>query len=203
MFSWIVESKAEILNINNWIFTIRNSFEKDSILIGQSIAHDWACMSITNIDLQNNTYKFFAMNESLSCTNFWFKKLWDFFNVERCINLQDRLDWHIVSWHIDCIWEINAIITNNDWSKQLEILCKKEFGKYLISKWSISINGVSLTIVNDDIYKDLYASSIFSINLIPLTQQLTNLWTLIIGDKVNLEFDLIGKYIYKQHPFIF
>ncbi len=189
MFSWIIEKKAKILAIDKWNFTVENVFD-EPLQIGQSIAHDGACMTITSFD--NKKYSFFAMEESLKLTNFSTKKLWDFFNVERCVKVWDRLDGHIVSGHIDITWEISKIIKNSDDSLEVFVNFSPDFSKYIIPKWSITINWVSLTIVQE-------WADFLSISLIPITQEITNLWTLKIWDKVNLEFDIVGKYIYKNN----
>ena len=190
MFSWIIEKKSRILEINDWNFVVENNFS-EPLQIGQSIAHDWACMTITSFDLEK--YSFFAMQETLNLTNFNTKKPWDFFNVERCIKLWDRLDWHMVSWHIDTVWEVSELVKNSDGSLWVYINYDKNFSKYIITKWSITINWTSLTIILDEPWK-------LWVSLIPITQEITNLWELKLWDKVNLEFDLVGKYIFKNSP---
>lgn len=189
MFSWIIEKKAKILNIEGGIFTVENTF-KDELQIGQSIAHDWACMTLTSWN--SDKYSFFAMEESLKVTNFYTKKAWDSFNVERCVKVWDRLDGHIVSGHVDTIWEISEIIKNSDSSIEIFVKFPENFSKYIIPKWSITINWTSLTIVKEGI-------DYLSVSLIPITQEITNLWTLQVWDMVNLEFDIIGKYIIKNN----
>lgn len=188
MFSWIIEKKAKILEINNWNFTIENTF-KDPLQIWQSIAHDGACMTLTGLTPEK--YTFFAMEESLKLTNFFTKKTWDYFNVERCVKVWDRLDWHIVSGHVDTIWIVKNIKINDDNSWDLDVSYDSNFSKYIVPKWSITINWTSLTIVNDLPWE-------LRVCLIPLTQEITNLWNLKVWDQVNLEFDIIGKYIYKN-----
>lgn len=188
MFSWIIEKKSRIIDINNWNFTVENKF-LEPLNIGQSIAHDWACMTLTSFD--DEKYCFFAMEESLKLTNFSSKKVWDYFNIERCIKLWDRLDGHMVSGHVDTVWIVSNIVKNSDNSLVLEVEYDKNFSKYIIPKGSITINGTSLTIVLDEPWK-------LAVSLIPITQEMTNLWELKLWDKVNLEFDLVGKYIYKN-----
>lgn len=187
MFSWIIEQKAKILDIKDWVFTIENTF-KESLQLWQSIAHDWACMTITEFDDQK--YSFFSMEESLKITNFWTKKVWDYFNVERSLKIGDRIDWHFVTGHIDTTWIVDKIIINQDNSKIIYIKFDKNYNNFIIKKWSITINWVSLTIVED-------GEDFLSVSLIPLTQEITNLWTLQTWDKVNLEFDMMWKYIQK------
>jgi riboflavin synthase len=188
MFTWIIENKAKILEIKNWRFKVENVFGIDDLVIWQSIAHDWACMTLECFD--EEFWEVFVMSESLKKTNFSTKKTWDFFNIERCLKLWDRLDWHMVSGHIDWTWEIIWIDNIKDWSKILKIIFDTKFNNLLIDKWSITVNWVSLTIV--ETWDDF-----FTISLIPLTQNITNLWDLENWDKVNLEFDMIWKYVNK------
>jgi len=185
MFSGIIEKKAKILHIDGEKFTIENLFW-DELQLGQSIAHDGACMTIDS--LEDNSYTFFMMEESLKKTNFWTKKVGDHFNVERCIQVGDRIDGHFVSGHIDTTWEVSLLEKIHDGSLIIGISFDESFSKYIIDKWSIAINGTSLTIVER---KKWY----ISVSLIPLTQDWTNLWELEIGNTVNLEFDMVGKYI--------
>lgn len=188
MLSGIIEQKAKILNIQNGVFTIENTFQEIPT-IGQSIAHDGACMTITQADAEK--YSFFAMEESLKITNFWTKKIGDFFNVERSLKVGDRIDGHFVTWHVDAIGRISEISIKSDNSKILSVYFDPKFQNFIIQKGSITINGVSLTIV--DQWKDF-----LSVSLIPLTQEITNLWDFKMEDNVNLEFDMMGKYISKM-----
>lgn len=188
MFSGIIEQKAKILNTQNGIFTIENTFQEIPT-IGQSIAHDGACMTITEADTEK--YSFFAMEESLKITNFWTKKIGDFFNVERSLKVWDRIDGHFATGHVDTVGKISEIIVNNDQSKLITVHFDTKFHDFIIQKWSITINGVSLTIVAEWI-------DFLTVSLIHLTQEITNLWNLKVEDSVNLEFDMMGKYISKM-----
>lgn len=185
MFTGIIEKKSKILEIDNWKFVIENKFPGE-LNLWQSIAHDGACMTVDNISDAN--YSFFMMQESLSKTNFWYKKVWDYFNIERCLRANDRIDGHFVSWHIDTTWEIVTLEKLSDWSLIIWVSFHTSYSNLTISKWSIAINWVSLTIVDT---KPWY----ISVSLIPLTQDWTNLWELQLAEKVNLEFDMLGKYI--------
>lgn len=188
MFSWIIKWKAKILEINSWTFKIENIF-KEKLKIWESISHDWACMTITEI--YENSYTFFVMQESINRTNFSNKAIWDNFNVETSIRLWDKIDGHIVSWHIDWTWKIKSIKNLLDKSKALYITFNSKYKNLIIEKGSITVNWVSLTIV--DTWEDY-----FSISIIPLTQEITNLGKLIKWDLVNLEFDMMWKYIEKM-----
>ena len=185
MFTWIITHQSNILTIDSGIFTLQKP--RDIALhIGQSVAHDGACMTV--IDITHETYSFFAMEESFSKTNFWQKKHWDTFNLELCVQASSMLDGHIVTGHIDTTWTV--IETNHapDWSKMIKIQYASVRDKNVIAKGSISLNGVSLTVV--DVW-----SGRCTVWLIPLTQKLTNLWTTTSGDTVNIEFDMLGKYV--------
>jgi len=187
MFSWIIKNKAKILKIDNWVFEVENIFEK-SLKIWISIAHDWACMTVT--ESTSEKYSFFVMEESIKKTNFRNKKPWDNFNIEWSLKLSDTMDWHFVSGHIDTTGEVTDIKENSDWSKYFYIKFDSKYSNLIIEKWSITINWVSLTIV-DDLWDSL------SVSVIPLTQEITNIWELKIWDLVNLEFDILWKYINK------
>ncbi len=186
MFSWIVEFKAKILEKTNSEFLIQNNFT--DLKIGQSIAHDWACMTL--VEINSDFYKFFFMEETLKRTNFWNKKVGDYFNVERCLKYDDRVDWHFVTGHIDDIWTVEKIDKKADNSIVFTIKFNSKFNTLLVEKWSISVNWVSLTLV--DVWNDY-----FTISLIPHTLEVTNLWQLKEKDLVNLEFDILWKYVQK------
>ena len=187
MFSGIIEKKAKILDIENGTYTVENIWN-ESLQIWQSIAHDWACMTITQSD--EKTYSFFVMEESIKKTNFQNKKVWDTFNVEKSLKLSDSLDGHFVSGHIDTTWKITEIIENKDGSIYIHISFDKKFKNLIISKGSITISWVSLTVVEDQ-------ENSLSVSIIPLTQEVTNLWDLKEWELVNLEFDILWKYINK------
>jgi riboflavin synthase len=147
-------------------------------------------MTITESD--EKQYSFFVMEESIKKTNFENKQVWDTFNVEKSLKLSDSLDWHFVSGHIDTTWEITNIDKNKDGSIYIYISFDKRFKNLIIEKGSITVSWVSLTIVDE--WKDS-----LNISIIPLTQKLTNLWDVKVWDKVNLEFDILWKYINKIH----
>lgn len=185
MFTGIIEWKSKIISIDTWKFILENKFWMD-LKIWQSIAHDGACMSLDYFD--EETYSFFVMQESLSKTNFWSKQVWDCFNIERCMRADDRVDWHFVSGHIDTTGETILLEKLTDWSLIIWVEFNEKFSNLTISKWSIAINWVSLTIVDK---KPGY----ISVSLIPLTQDWTNLGEIKLWARVNLEFDMLGKYI--------
>ena len=189
MFSGIIEKKAKILMKQDGLFRVENTFPQSELTVGQSIAHDGACMTLTSFT--EEFYEFFVMEESLSVTNFAQKNVGDFFNVERSLKVGDRLDGHIVSGHIDAIWVVKKVEKNEDNSLILTIAFNPEYDIYTIKKGSIALNWVSLTIVSTQ-------NSELSVSLIPLTQEWTNLWEQSIWNVVNIEFDMLGKYILKS-----
>ena len=192
MFSGIVEGKACVISRNQWQFVLNNIFsdEQEKLAIWQSIAHDGACMTVTSIDDIDKTYWFFVMEESFSKTTLWMKQSWDMINVERCVRYGDRIDGHMVTGHVDTVWTVTEVTVRNDWSQQLVVSYDASFSNLIVSKWSIAINGVSLTVVDDHQWS-------LSVWLIPLTQELTNLWWLQLWGHVNLEFDMMAKYAMK------
>ncbi len=185
MFSGIIETLAPILAVDGSKFTVANTLW-DDLHVWQSIAHDGACMTIESID--DDSYSFFVMQESFNTTNFATKSAWDSFNVERCVRVWDRIDGHFVSGHIDTTGTVLEVVSQDDDSLIVSIEFDLRFSRYTIPKGSVAINGTSLTIVEN---RDGY----LSVSLIPLTQKLTNLWKLKPRDIVNLEFDMLGKYI--------
>ncbi|NVP17495.1 riboflavin synthase [Candidatus Gracilibacteria bacterium] len=187
MFSGIIENKARILDIDNGNFTVENIF-KTPLKQGISVAHDGACMTI--IDSDEKKYSFFVMQESIKKTNFKTKQIGDFFNVEGSLKLSDTMDGHFVSGHVDTTGIVEKIIENDDGSKYYFVKYDTKYNNLVIEKGSITINGVSLTVVED-------AKDYLSVSIIPHTQTITNIGLLKVGDTVNLEFDILGKYINK------
>ncbi len=188
MFTGIIQQKVVIKSIKEGNFTV-GGYKWDTLQIGQSIAHDWACMTVDEIH-SPSSYSFFAMEESFNKTIFWQKKVWDTFNIELAVTSSQKMDGHFVTWHIDCLASVTKKRLADDGSLNLYISFPAEFDTLVVPKWSIAINWVSLTVV------DVWDWSC-SVWLIPLTQEVTWLWNLEIWDKVNVEFDLLAKYITK------
>ena len=192
MFTGIIEKKAKIIKRDGWKFVVENVFPWE-LKLWQSIAHDGACMSLDTIN--EDSYTFFVMEESLKKTNFSIKKVWDYFNIERCLQANDRIDGHFVSGHIDTIWKVTMLDNKADTSLVIWISFPASFSHLVIEKWSIAINGVSLTVVE-------IGSWYLTVSLIPLTQDWTNLWAIQIDDTVNLEFDMLWKYILGKDRYV-
>lgn len=192
MFSGIIASEAHILSIHDGIFTMKNPFH-EILTRWESVAHDGACMTL--LDSDRHTYTFFAMEETLRVTNFGSKKIGDTFNVERSMRLGERIHGHMVSWHIDTVGIVCGRSLKSDGSLLLSVDFPREFWKYTIYKWSIALSGVSLTITESIIRHD---DALVTVSLIPLTQEMTNLGRLEVGAKLNIECDMMAKYVEKM-----
>lgn len=190
MFSGIVEWVAKILHRDGGQITMQNIFQ-EPLVLGQSIAHDGACMTITEI--QDGSYSFFVMEESLSKTQLWLKKSGDFLNVERSLQFGQRVDGHMVTGHIDTTGQVMSFDVRTDGSWDLVVSLSPQYGDYILPKGSITINGVSLTVV--DKYPAEQWDILVKVCLIPYTFSSTNLWWLEVWYMVNIECDMMAKYI--------
>ncbi len=189
MFTGIIEEVGIVKKIKkenkNLILNISVSF-LDEIQINQSIAHNGACLTVT--ELSEESYSVHVVSETIQKTNIASLKQGDAINIERCLSIGSRLDGHFVQGHVDCVAKCLSIIDlNGSWVFQFQY--PKEYKNYIVHKGSITINGVSLTISNID---DL--NNTFEVNIIPYTFQNTNFRIIKIDDFVNIEFDIFGKY---------
>jgi len=192
MFTGIIESLGTVQEIkkdkDNVHITIE-SLITDELKIDQSVAHNGICMTVVSID--KNLYTVTAIGETIKKTNLSHLKVGDIINLERAMKLGDRLDGHIVQGHVDQIATcMVANETNGSWYYTFEY--DETIGNITIEKGSITVNGVSLTVVDS-------RKNQFSVAIIPYTFENTNFKSFKIGTKVNLEFDLIGKYISKLY----
>ena len=190
MFTGIIESLGTISNLkaelNNLHMTINSSITPE-LKIDQSVAHNGVCLTV--IAIKDNEYTVTAIKETLNKTNLNTLKIGDLVNLERAMKLGDRLDGHIVQGHVDQ----TAICTNveeADGSWIFTFSYDTSLNNITIEKGSITINGTSLTVVNSK--KDS-----FSVAIIPYTYNNTNFKTFKKGTVVNLEFDVLGKYVSK------
>lgn len=190
MFTGIIEAVGIIENIQhngtNIDFTLSCPFTQE-LKIDQSLAHNGCCLTVVEINEQQ--YKVTAINETLEKTNLGSWKLGSVVNLERCMMMNGRLDGHIVQGHVDKTGEI-LDIENKDGSYFVTIGYDSEGNFVTVPQGSITVNGISLTVAKSEDYK-------FSVAIIPYTWEFTNMNTLKVGDKVNLEFDIVGKYISK------
>jgi riboflavin synthase len=192
MFTGIIETLGRVQEIkkekDNVHITIDSTIT-DELKIDQSVAHNGICMTIVSID--KNLYTVTAIGETIKKTNLSHLKIGDSINLERAMKLGDRLDGHIVQGHVDQVGTcIVAKETSGSWYYTFEY--DETIGNITIEKGSITVNGVSLTVVDS-------RKNAFSVAIIPYTYEHTNFNSFEMGTKVNLEFDLIGKYISKLH----
>jgi len=196
MFTGIIENIGSIVALKKDKSNLHISIKSDitsELRIDQSIAHNGVCLTVVALDKKSNTYTVTAIDETLTKTNFRSIQVGDNVNLERAMKLGDRLDGHIVQGHVDqtgkCITIQNE---NGSWLFTFEYDSSKD--NITIEKGSITINGVSLTVVNSQ-------KNQFSVAIIPFTYEHTNFGTIKIKDTVNLEFDVIGKYVAKIATF--
>ena len=192
MFTGIIETLGTVQEIkkdtDNVHITLASTLT-DELQIDQSIAHNGICMTVVAIN--KNLYTVTAIGETVKKTNISYWKTGDIVNLERAMKLGDRLDGHIVQGHVDQIGScITALETNGSWYYTFEY--DETINNITIEKGSITVNGVSLTVVDS-------RNNQFSVAIIPYTYEHTNFNSFEVGTKVNLEFDLIGKYISKLY----
>ena len=192
MFTGIIETLGIVKEIqkidDNLHITISSSITQE-LKIDQSIAHNGVCLTV--IDIQDNLYTVTAIRETIEKTNLSDWKLGDLINLERAMKLGDRLDGHIVQGHVDQIGICKSIQdANGRWYYTFEY--DETLNNITIEKGSITSNGVSLTVVNS-------MKNEFSVAIIPYTYENTNFKSLKIGAKINLEFDVVGKYVAKLY----
>jgi riboflavin synthase len=188
MFTGIIETTGTVheisQNATNKTFWIASSLAP-ALKIDQSLAHNGVCLTVEAV--REDRYQVTAIAETLSKTNLGNWKTGDLVNLERCLQPSGRLDGHFVQGHTDTPGKLLEK-TDLDGSWRLTIGFDPKFASYLIEKGSIAVNGISLTIF--DVTRDH-----FSVAIIPYTYQHTNLRLAAAGDAVNLEFDMLGKYI--------
>lgn len=187
MFTGIIETVGEINQLTreeeNLHIEIKSSIAQE-LKIDQSVSHNGVCLTV--VEIQDDTYVVTAIKETLEKTNLDNLNEGSLVNLERAMKLGDRLDGHIVQGHVDGIAQCIAIEdAQGSWIFTFEY-SQTEF--QTVEKGSITVNGVSLTVVNSKPNK-------FSVAIIPYTYNNTNFKEIKIGDRVNLEFDIIGKYV--------
>ena len=191
MFTGIIESMGELKNIvkenENIHFTFSCKFLQE-LQIDQSVAHNGVCLTV--IDIADTTYTVTAIKETLDLSNLGKLKMGNKVNLERCMPANGRFDGHIVQGHVD---EIATCTNTKDENGSTIFTFECESNKPLIvRKGSICINGISLTVVN-------CSGNTFSVAIIPYTIEHTNLHSVTVGSTVNIEFDIIGKYLARIH----
>lgn len=188
MFTGIVEKIGHVAKISlqgkNRHFFIESELAPE-LKIDQSVAHNGVCLTVVGI--QGKVYEVVAIDETLQKTSLGTWQVGDSVNLERAMKLGDRLDGHIVQGHVDQTGLCHSI-EDAQGSRIFTFHYDPSVGNMTIEKGSITVNGVSLTVVNSQ-------KGVFSVAVIPYTYEHTSFHTLKVGDKVNLEFDVIGKYV--------
>ncbi|MBD5289830.1 MAG: riboflavin synthase [Bacteroides sp.] len=194
MFSGIVEGMGEVVGLEregtNVTFTLRCPFA-DELHIDQSLAHNGVCLTIVALG-DDNTYKVTAIDETLRRSNLGDLREGDRVNLERSMPVGGRLDGHIVQGHVDTTAEcIDVKEEDGSWRYTFRHIFEPELarkGYMTVDKGSVTVNGVSLTVCDP-------TNDTFSVAIIPYTHDHTNFADIRIGSKVNLEFDILGKYL--------
>jgi len=193
MFSGIIEEAARVVAIerdrDNLHLTLTCSFVGE-LKIDQSVSHNGVCLTV--VHLTKDTYTVTAMKETIERSNIGLLKIGDEVNVERSMMMNGRLDGHIVQGHVDGTGNcIKVEDQNGSWAYTFQYSVSKEMaqrGYLTVDKGSVTVNGVSLTVCKPT--KDT-----FEVNIIPYTYESTNFHTFKVGTVINLEFDIIGKYL--------
>ena len=188
MFTGIIECIATVEKIEkdkgNLNISLKSSITKE-LKVDQSLCHNGVCLTV--VKLNDDTYTVTVIAESLKKTNLGELKPGDIVNLERSMSVNSRFDGHLVQGHVDEVAVCSeSFETNGSW----KYVFKHSEQNITVEKGSITINGVSLTVVNSN-------SSSFSVAIIPYTYENTNFKKIVEGSKVNLEFDILGKYISK------
>jgi len=191
MFTGIIEDLGEVVDISkqgsNLDFTIKSEISKD-LKIDQSLAHNGVCLTVVRHDEQTHTVT--AIKETLERSNLGQFKVGSLVNLERAMSANARLDGHLVQGHVET--ETHCLsVKEEDGSWFYTFANKKQYEPLLVDKGSVCINGVSLTVVSPD-------ANQFSVAIIPYTYEHTTFKNIVADSTVNLEFDIIGKYIAKQ-----
>lgn len=223
MFTGIIETTGKIVSVrkdaSNLVFGVKTAIARE-LKIGQSVAHNGVCLTVSALEREEEEIYFVtAVKETLTKTNLGSVRKGSIINLERSLKIGDRLDGHFVQGHVDCTAEIKSIKKEKgSWLFKFAISPKSPKGllrrnlksgerNLIINKGSICINGVSLTIVkvfNSQLSgaalsdRTSYSPLEFSVAIIPHTFQHTNFSSLKKEDAVNIEFDILGKYILAQ-----
>ncbi len=192
MFTGIIEEIGKISSISNHggkkYFTIEASKINSDLKIGDSVACNGICLTL--ISFTDKAITIEAMNETIAKTSAKYWSLGNSINLERALRFNSRLDGHIVQGHVDTISQVLTVKKQNN-TRYIEVVLDQQYADLVVAQGSIAINGVSLTIAKLN-------NKSLQVALISLTEDLTNLSLVKVGDYVNLEFDIIGKYILRS-----
>jgi len=192
MFTGIIETTGRIEKVEqkgtNKLFWVKSSLASE-LKIDQSLSHNGVCLTID--ELADGLHRVTAIRETLQKSSLGNWQEGDSINLERCVPLNGRLDGHLVQGHVDTRGKLLAVSNNNgSWNYRFSF--PPDFSHLVIEKGSISLDGISLTIFD-------LSTTEFTVSIIPYTYEHTNLRWLNPGDEVNLEFDMVGKYVSRLH----
>lgn len=192
MFTGIIESTGQIKEITtsgtNKSFWVSSPLAPE-LKIDQSLSHNGVCLTIEEI--KGDMHRVTAIEETLLKTNLGSWQSGDIINLERCMLINGRIDGHIVQGHVDCTAEcVNTTEKAGSW--EFSFAFPEKFAALLIEKGSVCVNGISLTAFN-------VTNSSFTVAIVPYTYNNTNIKNIVLNSSVNIEWDLLGKYILRQN----
>ncbi len=189
MFTGLIEDRGRVTSHERrgqaGLLRVETSLPLHEIAIGDSVAVNGACLTVIAKD--GRVLTFDVSPESLAATTLGGLRSGNAVNLERALRLGDRMGGHIVTGHVDCIGRLDRV-SEQSGNRVMEFSLPVESARYLVSKGSVTINGISLTVNG-------VTRTSFSVNIIPQTQTVTTLATIAIGDRVNIETDIIAKYV--------
>lgn len=192
MFTGIVEEKGSVVALsqekNLAVLSLTADKVLEGVVLGASIAVDGVCLTVNNID--GRQLSFDVMKETLRATTIGDLGIGAFVNLERAVRIDGRLDGHIVTGHVDGVENLKQRVSGENYI-ELCFSLDSALAKYIVPKGSVTVNGVSLTVGQ-------VTEESFSVYLIPVTAEVTNLGQLKEGDAVNIEVDVLARYIEKQ-----
>jgi riboflavin synthase len=199
MFTGIIEKIGTLISIKkegtNQIFEIESAISNE-LKVDQSVAHNGVCLTVMKIEKENNRHFVTAIEETLQKTDVGTWKTGSKLNLERCMPANGRFDGHIVQGHVDQTAICTKVIDENgSWRFYFEY---EDKGNFTVQKGSICTNGISLTVVDSETgfeKSNETKKGSFSVAIIPYTYEHTNFHELKVGDTINLEFDIVGKYM--------
>lgn len=185
MFTGIIETRGTVCKLELGELVVRAPAVTEGVRVGDSVAVNGACLTVTHVDPE--TLAFVAIPETLECTALGELEAGSPVNLERALCANARLDGHIVQGHVDGTGRVRSLERQGE-DVRLAIACERSFADHLVPKGSVAIDGVALTVV------DVEAEG-FDVALIPHTLEVTTLGCLVAGQRVNLEADVLGKYV--------
>ena len=193
MFTGIVEGLGRVVAMvgdeNQKTFTIESSFAQE-LIPGQSVAHNGVCLTVEKIDAQASVYNVTLIRQTLERSSLASLRVSSNVNLERCVRADARLDGHVVQGHVDSVGTI-VLAENEPGQKRFRIEFPDKFASLIVPRGSICVDGISLTVANSG------PGQVFDVCLIPHTLEVTIASQWEVGTTVNLEFDIIGKYVKK------